>query len=81
MLSLFDYPLDASDRQAIIDYGDARDRGDREAATRAIRKIKGDPVTLRVLKERLGADHIRRMGFNTELADKEFGAGWLDRDA
>lgn len=81
MPTLFDYPLDASDKQALNDYGDAVGRGDHAAAHQAVRRIKGDPVTLRVLKERLGADFIREMGFNTELADKEYGPGWLDRDS
>ena len=80
MAKLTDYPLDESDKRAISEYADAVRRGDREAAHLAVRKIKGDPITLQTLKKHLGADHIREMGYNTELADKVLGPGWLDRD-
>ena len=36
------------------------------------------PASLKRLKEKYGADYIRKMGFNTERADREFGPGWLD---
>ena len=41
-------------------------------------KIRLLPGTLKLYKEWHGADYIREKGFNTELADKEFGPGWLD---
>ena len=41
-------------------------------------KVRLLPVSLRLLKERHGADYIRELGYNTELADREYGPGWLD---
>ena len=72
--------MDADDLQALHDYGDAVEKGDRAASSAAIRRIKIDPITLKGMKMFLGADVIREMGLNTELADKEYGPGWLDRD-
>ena len=80
MRPLTDYPLDEEDRQAIIDYDEARERGDREAAREAFRRLKFDPWTLWFLKKRRGADYVRQCGYNTALADKEFGPDWLDKD-
>ena len=80
MRPLTDYPLDAEDIQAIHDHGDAMDRGDREAARAAFRRLKIDPWTLWFLKKRRGADYIREAGYNTTLADQEFGPDWLDRE-
>ena len=80
MPSLTDYPMDADDLQALHDWGDAVESGDRAAARAAIRRLKVDPITLKGLKVVMGADYIREWGLNTELADKEYGPGWLDRD-
>ena len=80
MASHKDYPMDESDKQALRDRHAALLRGDHEAASAALRRVKGDPVTLKRLKDTYGADHIRQMGYNTELADKVLGPGWLDRD-
>ena len=41
-------------------------------------KIPLLPAQLKRLKKEHGADYIRKMGFNTERADREFGPGWLD---
>ena len=35
--------------------------------------------TLLTLKEALGAQFLREMGFNTAPADEAYGAGWLNR--
>lgn len=80
MASIKDYPLDESDRQALRDRCAALERGDDAAAAAALRRVKGDPITLRTLRDQFGADYIRRKGYNTELADKVLGPGWLDRN-
>ena len=80
MRPLTDYPLDAEDRQAIIDYDEARERGDREAAREALGRLKFEPWSLLILKRRFGADFVRQGGYNTTLADQEFGPDWLDKD-
>ena len=79
MKPLQDYPMDEEDRQALIEYGDARNRGDSEAATRAIRRFKASPPILVQWKRVFGADHVRKH-YNTTLADQELGPDWLDRD-
>ena len=79
MRPLQDYPLDDDDRQALEEYDQARDRGDSEAASRAIRRFKTSPPMLVQLKRFHGADHVRKH-YNTTLADQELGPDWLDRD-
>ena len=79
MRPITDYPMDESDRQALMEYDDARARNDMAAAKVAMRKFKASPPTLRAMKRALGADHVREW-FNTALADQEFGPDWLDQD-
>ena len=79
MRSVTDYPVDESDRQALMDYGAARRKGDMAAAQAAMRRFKASPPTLAWVKELMGADHVRAW-YDTTLADKEFGPDWLDRD-
>lgn len=66
--------------QVISDYMDAMRCNDEEAMRRILPTIKFHPKTLKFLKTCLGADHIREEGYNTELADKEYGPDWLDRE-
>ena len=79
MRPLRDYPMDDADRQALKEYGAARRRGDREAASRALRKFKASPPILVQWKRLFGAAHVRE-NYNTTLADQELGPDWLDRD-
>jgi hypothetical protein len=37
------------------------------------------PFLARIWKEKLGADALRKSGWNLAEADLEFGPGWLDR--
>ena len=62
------------------EYGDALRRGDREEADRILPRVKFEACSLKATKRIFGADYIRRKGYNTEKADKEFGPGWLDRE-
>ncbi len=71
-------PLDEEEQQAMRDMSNAMDRNDKEAQRKLWPKIKAMPHSLKAAKKLLGADYIRQKGFNTELADKEFGPGWLD---
>ena len=75
-----DFPMDEEDINLYGEYGDALERGDHEAAHRAFAKIKLAPPTLLAIKRVEGAEVIRERGYNTTLADQEFGPDWLDRD-
>ena len=66
--------------QVMSDYMDAMNRDDEEAMRRILPTIKFHPETLKLLKALQGADFIREEGYNTELADKEYGPDWLDRE-
>ena len=59
---------------------EAWDRGDDDAALEHAKKIRFTPGSLLATKKNFGANHIRKMGFNTELADRFLGPDWLDRD-
>ncbi|MGI9323542.1 MAG: hypothetical protein ACR2PJ_08190 [Pseudomonadales bacterium] len=71
--------LTKEELQAARDFNAALKRGDREAAKKHFKKIRIVPHAVKATKEILGADYIRE-NYNTELADKEYGPGWLDRD-
>ena len=75
-----DFPMDAEDKKYFIKSGELRRKGDHDGAHRALCKVKLSPPTLLAMKRTEGADMIRREGYNTTLADKEFGPDWLDRD-
>ena len=80
MRPVTDFPMDAEDEKAFAEYADACGRHDHDAAHRAICKVKLSPPTLMMVKQVEGAEVIRKRGYNTTLADKEFGPGWLDRE-
>ena len=80
MRPVTDFPMDEEDERALRDYTEACERDDDAAAHRAICRIKLSPPTLMMVKEVEGAEAIREAGYNTTLADKEFGPDWLDRD-
>lgn len=63
--------------QAVWDFLRAGERGDYEEAERQLLKIRIDPGVLMATKELEGADFVRQH-YNTELADKKYGPGWLD---
>ena len=65
---------------AAREYEDALRRGDREEADRLRPTVKFEACSLKATKRLFGADYIRRKGYNTEKADREFGPGWLDRE-
>jgi len=46
---------------------------------RMMRRIAMPASVLSALKTGMGADWIRSRGLRTDLADAEFGHGWLDR--
>ena len=75
-----DYPMDEEDEKALAEFTEACRRHDRAAALRAVCKIKLSPPSLLMVKRVSGAEAIRKAGYNTTLADKEFGSDWLDRD-
>ena len=58
---------------------DADERGDKEEASRLRRQFAPQAEVLMSMKEIAGADCVRRIGWDTRHADKEFGPGWLDR--
>ncbi|MBR4877273.1 MAG: hypothetical protein IKU14_06150 [Rhodocyclaceae bacterium] len=54
--------------------------GDEDASWAWLARAEMPAHTLRFLKHRRGAEFIREMGFDTTLADQEFGEGWLDKE-
>ena len=75
-----DFRMDEEDIKHFLACGDAMERGDDEAADRAIRKVKLSPPTLLATMRTMGVEAFRKAGYNTTLADQEFGPDWLDRD-
>ena len=58
---------------------EARRVGDEDAAWAWLAMAELPAETLLALKEALGAQFLREMGFNTAPADEAYGAGWLNR--
>ena len=58
---------------------DAGRAGDEDAAWAWLAMAELPAETLLALKEALGAQFLREMGFNTAPADEAYGAGWLKR--
>ena len=54
--------------------------GDEDASWAWLARAEMPAHTLRFLKHRRGAEFIREMGFDTTLADQEYGEGWLDKE-
>jgi hypothetical protein len=63
----------------INDHADAFLAGDRAEADRLRRLALFRPESLMALKIAGGADYIREKGYRTDLADRKYGHGWLDR--
>ena len=53
---------------------------DREKAAEILPKIVWPAFILKVLKKNMGANYIRKKGYNTIDADILYGLGWLDED-
>ena len=60
--------------------GAAFDVGDVEAQARLAPIIPWAPESLRYWKRVRGREYLRRFGFNTELAEKAYGPGWLESE-
>ena len=60
-------------------FADAVIADDDEQATRLAKLILFQPESLMAIKIARGAAHIRERGFRTDLADRKYGHGWLDR--
>ena len=54
--------------------------GDEDASWAWLARAEMPAHALRFLKHRRGAEFIRALGFDTTLADQEYGEGWLDRE-
>jgi hypothetical protein len=62
--------------QAFADAHLAHDDGETD---RIGRTVLFCPESLMATKRALGADYIRQRGWRTDLADRKYGHGWLDR--
>ena len=60
--------------------GAAIEAGDVETSWAWMARSEMPAHALRFLKHRRGAEFIRALGFDTTLADQEYGEGWLDRE-
>ena len=65
--------------QLINDFCDACEAGDDAEADRLRRLALFRPESLMAIKIARGADHLRERGYRTDLADRKYGHGWLDR--
>ena len=52
----------------------------REEEAMAFHRAKAPmyPWLAKIIKEKVGADFLRKHGYNLSEADEEFGPGWLD---
>jgi hypothetical protein len=57
----------------------AGDAGDEETAWAWLKFAEAPPRALHMLKAIAGADFIRHVGLNTQLADAAYGNDWLER--
>ena len=60
-------------------FSDACMAGDDAEADRLRRLALFRPESLMAIKIARGADHVRKRGYRTDLADRKYGHGWLDR--
>ena len=60
-------------------FADAVIADDDEEATRLAKLILFQPESLMALKIAGGAEYVREKGYRTDLADRKYGHGWLDR--
>ena len=64
----------------LVESGAAGQSGDDDASWAWLARARLPAHSLRFLRWELGSDFIKEKGFDTTLADKEFGKGWLDRE-
>ncbi len=77
------FELPFSDKEAISKLGElfeAFDCGDEERAMRIARQFPLAPSVARAVKNAMGAEFLRRSGFDLSQAEKAFGKDWMDQD-
>ena len=62
----------------LADALDAKKAGDMETYYELLRRIPWPAKVLMILKQCGNADFIKSEGWDTSLADAEYGPGWLD---
>lgn len=62
----------------VLDWLEAKDRGDKEEAARLFSELDIPAHTLMAIKTVLGADWIRSRNLRTHLAEEKYGPDWLD---
>ena len=55
------------------------DAGDREGYSRLTRSIPMPPYLAKIYKEKIGAKHLLKSGWNLTEAEAEFGPDWLSQ--
>ncbi|MBR4876254.1 MAG: hypothetical protein IKU14_00890 [Rhodocyclaceae bacterium] len=70
----------SGDSLFLAESGAAREAEDFDAMWSWMARAKLPAPTLRFLRWRRGSDFIREFGFDTTLADQEFGEDWLDKE-
>ena len=63
-----------------LESGAAREAEDFDAMWSWLARAKLPGASLRFLRWQRGSDFIREYGFDTTLADQEFGEDWLDKE-
>ena len=63
-----------------LESGAAREAEDFDAMWSWLARAKLPGASLRFLRWQRGSDFIREYGFDTTLADQEFGEAWLDKE-
>ena len=71
--------IDPENTRLIRAFGEAIANNDGDEAARLEKLILFRPESLMAIKKALGAAHIRRRGYRTDLADARYGHDWLDR--
>ncbi len=78
-----DYELTQEQRDKNRYHGEqwliAMENGDEQTRKFHNSQILSDPDVLMASKRAFGAEFIRENKFNTTLADRKFGHGWLDK--
>lgn len=75
----YKYELTPEEREWLDQASDAQERDDMETFRELSKKVPLTPSVAWAAKRVLGAEHLRREGYNLKWANMEFGDGWLDR--
>ena len=59
--------------------GDLWNAGDKEGFSRVIRTAPMPPYLAKIYKEKIGAEHLLKGGWNLSEAEAEFGPDWLTK--